>query len=644
MRDLAQQFHDYGGWRKQLIAALERYRAWLVAARLSDASCEERIASMLARLAQERMTVAFVAEYSRGKSELINAIFFSDYGQRILPSTIGRTTMCPTELRYDADQPPCIRLLPIETRNGQHPVSEYRDQPDAWVMLPLDTASVDGMRDAFSQVSRTQRVSLEEAHRYGLCGSDEAEPGKVDDQGMVEIPRWRHAIVNFPHPLLQQGLVIIDTPGLNAIGSEPELTLDLIPNAHVVLFVLATDTGVTRSDLEVWRDHIGAGPGRLIALNKIDGLWDELRPQKEVEMQIACQVGDVARILEIEPSSVFPVSAQKGLTAKVGKDAELLAKSRLGKLEDALAACLVPARHDIVRSQMEEEIGELAKVTEALLEARLRNVLEQLLELKGLRGKNRNIIAHMAKRIELEKRDFDASLQTLQEGRMVFERLSSEVLAHLGMETLHRHTRQARTTMQHSLFTAGMREAVRNFFSHVEGQLHQAGGAIEELTQMMTAIYRKFSTEHGLALIGPSPFTLDRYLQELQRIVQIYQRQFGTAAVLSTPQSVLMQQFFDTIAARVNESMQQASADTQAWLRALMSPLEAQVREHRQQLKERKDGIVRIHAAAGELEQKIEALNLLQEDLERQRMVATALVSELKGALEQDLESLRAAA
>ena len=48
--------------------------------------------------ANEKLVVAFVAEFSRGKSELINAIFFADTGRRILPATPGRTTMCPVEL------------------------------------------------------------------------------------------------------------------------------------------------------------------------------------------------------------------------------------------------------------------------------------------------------------------------------------------------------------------------------------------------------------------------------------------------------------------------------------------------------------------------------------------------------------------
>ena len=76
------------------------------------------------------------------------------------------------------------------------------------------------------------------------------------DEGSVDIPCWRHAIINFPHPLLQQGLVILDTPGLNAIGTEPELTLNLLPNAHAVLFILAADAGVTKTDLDVWNQHL----------------------------------------------------------------------------------------------------------------------------------------------------------------------------------------------------------------------------------------------------------------------------------------------------------------------------------------------------------------------------------------------------
>ncbi len=76
----------------------------------------EQLASLRERLGNEKLVVAFVAEFSRGKSELINAIFFADTGRRILPATPGRTTMCPVELGWRGDEPPSLMLLPIETR------------------------------------------------------------------------------------------------------------------------------------------------------------------------------------------------------------------------------------------------------------------------------------------------------------------------------------------------------------------------------------------------------------------------------------------------------------------------------------------------------------------------------------------------
>src|ERR1700682_3139744 len=112
---MVQDFQQYSAWREGVAVALESYQMWVNAAELTDAATEQRIARALARLGDDKVSVALVAEFSRGKSELTNAIFFPDYGQRILPSAAGRTTMCPTELMYDPAWPPCLRLLPIET-------------------------------------------------------------------------------------------------------------------------------------------------------------------------------------------------------------------------------------------------------------------------------------------------------------------------------------------------------------------------------------------------------------------------------------------------------------------------------------------------------------------------------------------------
>ena len=641
-----QDLQRYGAWRVRVAEALDSYRGAARTAGLPDAAFEQRIARALARLADDRLSVAFVAEFSRGKSELINALFFADYGRRIVPSSPGRTTMCPTELAWDPALPPCIRLLPIETRGARRAIADYREDAGAWTVLPLDLDDPAAMHERFVQVSLTRRVAPEEAARYGLVDVDEAgaEPAAAPDaDGLVEIPRWRHALINFPHPLLRQGLVIVDTPGLNAIGTEPELTLNLIPNAHAVLFVLAAETGVTKSDIEVWRTHIGAGPGRIVVLNKIDALWDELRSDADNDAAILRQQQEAARLLELPAAQVFPVSAQKALVGRINRDQGLLDKSRLGLLEAALFDELVPARQDILRRQLQDDMAALLATQDALLGTRGRDLAEQMQELQGLRGKNQGVIAHMMRRVDMEKKEFDASLFKLQGTRAVFATLSTDLYTLIGMEVVERQAGAVRAAIEAARFGTGMRAPVRDFFAQGRASLAQADAKIEEIRAMMETMARRFSAEHGLALALPTPLSLERYRHEIDAIEAIYLKRFGTATLLITSRGTLLERFFDTIVSRVKHAFREANADAEAWLQVLMAPLESRIRQHRDQLRQRQASIQRIHDATESLDQKIAAFEAARAELDALRAHLAALSGAVGAALRAGLPETGAA-
>src|SRR5262249_22135067 len=152
--------------------------------------------------------------------------------------------------------------------------------------------------------------------------------------------------------------------------------------------------------IEVWRTHIGGGAGRMVVLNKIDSMWDALRSDSEVEAEIARQQEHAAHMLGLAPRQVFPVSAQKALLGKITGDKALLEKSRMEQLEGALFNELIPAKKDIIRKRLSDEMQALSTSQHAMLSTRSRGIVEQLLELKGLRGKNQNVIAHMMKRVD----------------------------------------------------------------------------------------------------------------------------------------------------------------------------------------------------------------------------------------------------
>lgn len=636
---LAQQFAAYAEWRSQLGGGLERLRTWLIENELNDAQSDLRLSHLTERLREDRLHVAFVAEFSRGKSELINAIFFADYGNRMLPSSAGRTTMCPTELMFDLAKEPCVELLPIETRANNASVSEYKRFAEEWKTVPLNVASPEAMQETLRHVSEVTRVDRATAESLGFAvGDDSLESFHVGEDGLVEIPRWRHAIINFPHPLLKQGLVILDTPGLNAIGTEPELTLSLLPNAHAVLFVLSADTGVTQSDLAIWREHIGAPEGRkkgrLVVLNKIDGQWDELKTEAEIEAEIARQASSCATILELPPNQVFPVSAQKGLVAKINADAALLARSRLPELERALSEELIPAKQEIVRDNTEGEFNELNMRTRALLESRLSGLREQLSELTELRGKNKGVVEYMMGKVRIEKEEFETGLQRYYAVRSIFSTLTNKLFAHLGLDTLRGLTQTTRDAMLEASFSKNLSDAMANFFGVTRDALAKSKGEVDEIHKMMDAIYRKFSVEHGLKLGSPASFSLLRYEKELDRLEAWCNTHLNTMfQLVRHDKQHLTQKFFEEVALQVRRAFEHANRHAEGWLKAIMAPMETQVREHQIQLKRRLESIKRIHQATDTLEDRIGELTHVEAALVSQIHSLETIAQQIRRAL-----------
>ncbi len=636
---LANQFAAYTAWRSRLSAHVSEFQDWLGENELSDAQTDLRLSQLLERLREDRLNVAFVAEFSRGKSELINAIFFAEYGNRMLPSSAGRTTMCPTELLFDANKAPGIELLPIQTRTSNSSVSEYKRFPDEWTVIGLDIDSPDAMQDALRHVSETTRVAPEEAARLGFeVGADEVDLYRVGDDGLVEVPRWRHAVINFPHPLLKQGLVILDTPGLNAIGAEPELTLSLLPNAHAVLFILAVDTGVTQSDLAIWKEHICGGGtakrGRMVVLNKIDGQWDELKTAEAIDAEIQRQVDTSANILDLPASQVFPVSAQKGLVAKINGDLALLEKSRLPKLESALSEELIPAKRDIVCDNTESEFGEVSRTVRGLLESRLLGLREQLTELTELRGKNKGVVEYMMGKVRAEKDEFETGLQRYYAVRSVFSTLTNNLFAHLGLDVLRQVTHETREAMMEAVFSKTLSDAMASFFARSHEALTKSNGEINEILAMMDAVYKRFSVEHGLKLGSPTAFSLLRYEKELDRLQAWCDSHLNTmVSLLTHDKKNITQKFFEEVAVQVRRAFEHANKDAEIWLRAIMAPMETQVREHQIQLKRRLESIKRIHLATDTLEDRIAELDSVEHNLMQQIQALEGIVGKVREML-----------
>jgi hypothetical protein len=595
-----------GSWRHTLLSRLDEIAHFLVEHDLLDEVACDMTDALRQRLSSEKLVLAFVAEFSRGKSELINAIFFADTGRRVLPATPGRTTMCPVELGYDAEDEPRLALLPIETRLESLSLSELRAQPRAWTLRPLPVDSPEQLAEVFAEVTRTQRVAVEQARALGFWNDDSPEDNPPIRAGLVEVPVWRHALVNYPHPLLKRGLVVLDTPGLNAIGAEPELTLGLLPAAHAIVFILGADTGVTKSDLAIWRDHLaGQGPARFVALNKIDALFDPLSARETVHAQIERQRQHAAQTLGIDANRVFPISARQALAARVEGNDALLDESRLPELESALALQLLPQRQQVLEQMLVDGTQRLeAHVTRRLADRR-RQVAEQMHELRGLRGKSNAKVRTMLQRVDAETTEFEQCTARLHAMRAVHSRMLKDALVDLSSERLRDEVAEMQRAMSGSWMNLGAKRAFVALCARLHRLVQHARQRGDEIHEMLSASFAMLNSDYGFGLSLTTPPTHERTLRDLDAIEAGYVQYLGLTHALRLSQPKFMEQFRRMLTSKLRVVFESASGELELWNKAASAQVDSQLRERRRAFKRRREALERIQGAAGELEQRI---------------------------------------
>jgi hypothetical protein len=515
---------------------------------------------------------------------------------------------------YDADVPPCLRLLPIESRLQPQALMEWRMVPEKWTRIDLDVNNPQQLAAALEKVAETRKVTQDEARALGFWHNQAPEDNPLmDAAGMVEVPKWRHALINIAHPLLKQGLVILDTPGLNAIGAEPELTVSLIPQAHAVVFILGADTGVTKSDLSIWREHLvseaDSRDSRLVVLNKIDTLWDDLSSPAQIEAQIDRQISSTAEILDIPRDRVIAVSAQKGLVAKVTEDDELLQRSCLPVLEDALGRGIMGKRQRILAEAMAAGITDLRAETARVINIRKRDLTEQMMELKGLQGKNAAVIKHMRSRISQEQAEFDLGGAKIHAVRSVHLKLLREVFGILGSTALKKEMSQLSSALLQKGLKLGVKRAYGETFDRLRGNLQRVQALCGEIQSMLGATFRQLNGEHGFSLQAPAEPQMAQYLSDLDMVERSHIQYLGIGNAFKLAQPEFADRLVRALSTRLRGVHEGALGEVELWSKSAAAQLDAQLRERRRNFSRRIEAIDRIQQAAGGLEDRIQDID-----------------------------------
>ncbi|HXJ80239.1 MAG TPA: dynamin family protein [Candidatus Methylomirabilis sp.] len=168
------------------------------------------------RTREGRFYVAVIGQFKRGKSTLINALLET----RLLPTGVPPVTSVVTLLRGG-----------VERRVTVH----FRHTPSAEVPE--------------SQLSEYV--------------SEASNPGNARGVAVVE--------VEWPSPLLESGLCLVDTPGVGSIlEANAHETHAFVPHVDAALLVLGVDPPISAAEMELVRALLTERPPVIVVVNKAD--------------------------------------------------------------------------------------------------------------------------------------------------------------------------------------------------------------------------------------------------------------------------------------------------------------------------------------------------------------------------------------
>ena len=260
------------------------------------------------KLIEHTFSVGIMGEFRRGKSTVINALL----GQSVVPSDI---VPCSATLNY------------IKWDTNKRAEINFKD-------------------------GTKKEVSVDELSNYVT---------KITKESQAMAETVESAVVYYPCTFCQNGVQIIDTPGLNDDERMTAISENVIPTLDAIIMVLVPDSPFSQSEAEFVRNKVMASDlGKLIfVVNKIDIVDEDDRPRllESIKDKIQSSVLEKMALIYGQDSDEFnnakvklgdvkiiPVSAKRALKGKINGNNEILEDSGYLEFESVLATMLTEER------------------------------------------------------------------------------------------------------------------------------------------------------------------------------------------------------------------------------------------------------------------------------------------------------------
>jgi hypothetical protein len=629
---------EYHQWRSKLEKTVSNYRDWLAISQQTDSVKELRLHDMLQTLQHDKIVLTFLADEARGKTETINALLFDKIERKFLPTEIEHNAMCSTEIFWNPNEEPYIKLLPISTRRTEDTLAYLKTTPNVWQTFQLHIDSVEEMQQTFNKLTEQLEVSKDEAVSLGLWNANSQILRQDTDR--IKVPLWRHAMINYPHPALKNGLVVFDTPGLDKLSAEPELMLNNMSSSDAAIFLTAANAGVTQNDISIWNEFIkNKIKQQFILLNKIDVLWDAQQNKQSFDIAIDRQVTVTAHQLHTTPENVFPISAQQGLNAKKQNNESLLTQSQLLHFEEVLGDRIVQSKYQLLGKTIASECSVMIKSSRKIVQQRRISLEAQINELKEIKGKNANETQTILKKVIAEKKRYEASIPTFNLANEKISKHGKNLLKHLSVNYLDSSIKRSRKEIGDSWTTVGLNQGMRNVMKQANELADYIKKESDKIKKLADNVYDVFQSKHGFEIFEAPELDMSNFLNNMRDLAEVTDDFCKDPINVMTEKHFLVRKFFLGLGTQKQKIFEQARKECEHWLLDVLSTLKSQMTEHKTNLTERTKNLMKANDSARALENQLKAVEAEFSQVAKESKAMDAMLLHIINAMQPAMKA-----
>ena len=255
----------------------------------------------------------------------------------------------------------------------------------------------------------------------------------------------------------------------------------------------------------------------------------------------------------------------------------------------------------------------------------------ELSELAAMAGKNRSMAQVMVARLEVDKKNYQSTVQTFRATVNTVTTQGAALMKQLDAEHIEEILNKDRKFIEDAWTTAGLWKNMQSLFQHFTGASAKILNFANQIRSFVDATYAHFHEKFGFARLSPPALNLEKHTLAMTGMQETAREFCHNPVNTAKYKDFVVKRFYESLVGEARQIFELTRGDAESWLKSALNPLNLQIKEHEKVLAKRIENFKKIRDNIGSVEDRMKQLEKVRMALQDQTGVLSGIKTSLDG-------------